>query len=256
MLGVQATNDTVGILISHDCDIPQEKEGYLELILGLRVPKPDKNCLSAKNVRKLHLPFTGPAGQFYVELCFQNRIIVVRDEFCKLSGPLESVSLADADKRTLKQWLTVRYGRPAYPNTFENRLKRECRKKTPVEKGIGELAAKKSAHITALFFSLGEEREVELGEGEPYYLSIYVVYDSENGAMEARKEAEALAKEILALMRSVYGEPEDASEICVESCTALADTQLSLATLMKIDQWRLEWVSLNDEDPGFLALGG
>ncbi|WP_454869790.1 hypothetical protein [Pseudomonas putida] len=255
MLGLEGGDDTCAVVISHDCDIPQDKESYLEVIVGQKVKK-DKNFCSAKNVRRLHARFFAQNDdEFYVDLSFQNRQIIPRSDFAKLSGPCDSARITDADKRTLKQWLSVRYGRPAYPNAFENRLQRECRKKVSVEKGIAEAVSKRSEHIKALFFNLADERELELDEGTPYNLSVYVVYDQENGAVEARKEAEALAEEIFTLLRKVYGPPEDALDICVESCTALADANLSLADLMKIDQWRLEWVSLYEDSPDFLPTG-
>lgn len=254
MLGIDGDGDTHVVVISHDCDIPHERESYLEVIVGHKVAK-DKNFISAKNVRRLHCPFSVQGEEFFVELCFQDRLIIARADFAKLSGPDDSVLLAESDKRTLKQWLSVRYGRPAYPNSFENRLQRECRRRVTVEKGIGELVAKRSEHIRALFFNLADERDIELEDGVPYNLSIYVVYDLENGAADARKEAESLAEDILKLLRGVYGEPEDASDISVEDCTAVADSHMSLADIMKLDQWRLEWVSLQDESSGFLPTG-
>jgi len=255
MLGLEGDDDTCAVVISHDCDIPQDKESYLEVIVGKKVKK-DKNFLSAKNVRRLHARFYAQNDdEFYVDLCFQNRQIIPRRDFAKLSGPCHTARITEADKRTLKQWLSIRYGRPAYPNEFENRLQRECRKKVSVEKGIAELVTKRSEYITALFFNLSDEREVELEDGTPYNLTIYVVYDLQNGAVEARKEAEALAEEVLSLLRAAYGAPENATEICVEACTAIADTHLSLADLMKIDQWRVEWVSLREENPDFVPMG-
>lgn len=255
MLGLEGDDDTCVVVISHDCDIPQDKESYLEVIVGKKVKK-DKNFLSAKNVRRLHARFFAKNDEeFFVDLSFQHRQIIPRSDFAKLSGPCDSGRITESDKRTLKQWLSVRYGRPAYPNAFENRLQRECRKKVTVERGIAELVAKRSEHITALFFSLSEDRDVELEEGTPYNLNVYVVYDSERGAVDARKEAEALAGEIFVLLRQVYGAPEDAAEICVEACTAIADTRLSFADLMKIDQWRVEWVSLHEESSDFLPVG-
>lgn len=54
---------------------------------------------------------------------FQSRQIIPRADFAKLSDPCDSARITEADKRTLKQWLSVRYGCPAYPNAFENRYR-------------------------------------------------------------------------------------------------------------------------------------
>ena len=38
-----------------------------------------------------------------------------------------------------------------------------------------------------------------------------------------------------------------ATEIALENCGAVADTYMTLADLRKVDQWRLEYISLGDE---------
>ena len=45
-------------------------------------------------------------------------------------------------------------------------------------------------------------------------------------------------------------------EIALEGCSAVADTFMTLADLRRVDQWRLEYLSLR-EDPSskFLAVG-
>ena len=40
------------------------------------------------------------------------------------------------------------------------------------------------------------------------------------------------------------------------ACEAVADTHLTLADLRRVDQWRLEFISLRDDDQGdFLPVG-
>ncbi|MBB5421799.1 hypothetical protein [Paraburkholderia atlantica] len=68
--------------------------------------------------------------------------------------------------------------------------------------------------------------------------------------------AEKAASEISELFTSVYGKPEKAKEIALESSVAVADTHLSLADLRRVDQWRLEYMSLRADPPeDFLAVG-
>lgn len=242
------------VVITHDCDLPQDKESYVELIAAHKVKK-EKPFLNAKNVRRLHLKFNDSEGEFFLELCFQSRIIVPKSEFVtNCTGPEESISLEECDKRILKQWLSIRYGRPAYANNFETRLQRR-KGKDPVEKLVAALVEKNNEYITGIFFDLDGEKAVELADDVPYNLSIYVVYNAENGAMQARHDAERLAADINSLFIEVYGHPEAATDICIEKCTAIADDRLTLADLMRIDQWRLEWVSLSDENAEFLQVG-
>lgn len=253
-LGVELGEYSRVVVISHDCDLPQETEEYVELIVCKQVTV-DKNFTCAKNVRRLHLKFTEGDTEFYLELSYQQRLIVKKSEFSSLlSGPDTNISLDDVEKRTLKQWLTSRYGRPAYPNAFENRLRRNKGKLT-IEKHIAKLVEKKIEHITGLFIGLDGDKAKELPDGEPYCLSIFIVYNAEEGAAASRKEAEALASQISSLLIETYGPPDEADEICLEACEAVADSRITLADLMKVDQWRLEWVSLNDSRDDYLPTG-
>src|SRR5690606_21482354 len=113
---------------------------------------------------------------------------------------------------------------PAFPNAFENRL----RKKVPdnrdsVEKAIGRLLATNHQHLAGLFIDLDDKRYQELEEGEPYPLSLQVVYHAEQGE-PARVSGEHVAHELQQLFFKVYGEPENATEICLERSEAIADT--------------------------------
>ena len=47
-----------------------------------------------------------------------------------------------------------------------------------------------------------------------------------------------------------------ATEIALDACEAVADTYMTLADLRRVDQWRLEYMSLRDDNQGdFLAIG-
>ncbi|MHB1565036.1 MAG: hypothetical protein ACYCXP_13310 [Leptospirillum sp.] len=163
--------------------------------------------------------------------------------------------MPDKEKRALKQWLASRYGRPAFPNAFENRLRKSIGKRT-VEKKIEKILEPESRNLVGLFFDLGEGRNEELATGNPYLLSISVVYDAIEGGSTARKAAEKVAKDLIDLFHSVYGTPETSNEIALEKCQAVADTSITLADLRKVDQWRLEYISLNEAPAGDFVPAG
>ena len=159
-------------------------------------------------------------------------------------------------KRTLKQWLAARYGRPAFPNAFESRLRKQVGKKNTVERQIGKVLECEAKYLVGLFFDLGEQRSLEVPAGEPYALQISVVYDATEGSMQARTSAENVASQLRSLFERVYGKPDTATEIALDSCEAVADTSITLADLRRVDQWRLEHISLSDDEHGgFLAVG-
>ena len=73
---------------------------------------------------------------------------------------------------------------------------------------------------------------------------------------DAVKQAERVAVVLMTLFEQAYGSPDVATEIALEGCCAVADTFMTLADLRRVDQWRLEYLSLR-EDPSskFLAVG-
>lgn len=247
------------IVITHDCDLPHDSELLVEVIVAdlvVKEPKPDPQFSYAKNPRRLHLTYEGTeAAPLILELRHADRCSVPKGDFVERAVKDHSFKLPVDAKRTLKQWLAARYGRPAFPNAFEERLRKLSGKRT-VEQLIAKILEPEAKYLVGLFFDLGEQRGAEAGEGEPYALSVSVVYDATEGAGNARFSAERVAGRLRELFEKAYGKPGDATEIALDQCEAVADTHLSLSDLRRVDQWRLEYISLRDDDRGdFLPAG-
>lgn len=246
------------VVISHDCDLPNEGEEFVEVITGASVPSRDGMFAGARNPRRLHISFVGRDGadeELHVELRHANRRQVEKRGFAQIAVCEKRSCLPDDEKRALKQWLAARYGRPAFPNAFEAHLRKVYHKKT-IEQRIAKILEPVSSQLVAVFFDLGEARATELAEGEPYFLSISLVYDATEGGKVAREAAEQASNEISTLFEQAFGPAATATEIALENCSAVADTFLTLADLRKVDQWRLEYISLREDPPGqFLPAG-
>ena len=244
------------LVITHDCDLPNDRELEVEVMVGDVVDKLNKQFARARNVRRLHLAFDTSSGtQQFLDLQ-----ITARQSICKsliaAAKPDSSWILSDEEKRALKQWLAARYGRPAFPNAFETHLRKNVGKKETVEDRLGKALEKVSAHLVGVFFDLGENRAAELTDGTPYDLRITVVYDASEGGQPARLAAEDVVSEIREIFQSAYGPPDAATEIALESCEAVADIRFPLSDLRKVDQWRAEYISLRqDPQEQFLAVG-
>lgn len=257
-----ALNSAVGemhriVVITHDCDLPNDGETSVEVIVTDVVAAANPQFSYAKNPRKLHLGYEIAGGQsIVVELRHAERRIVSKAEFAKHAAKDGAASLPVDAKRALKQWLAARYGRPAFPNAFEDRLRKSVGKKNTVERQIGKILEPEAKHLVGLFFDLGEQRSAEVPAGEPYALSISVVYDATEGGTQARQSAEKVASQLRELFEQAYGKPDAATEIALDACEAVADTSITLADLRRVDQWRLEYISLSDDDHGdFLSVG-
>lgn len=254
---VDATDDSHwAVIITHDCDLPNAREATVEIIVATHVANPDSQLSYAKNPRRLHLTFecTGETP-LTLELLHSGRHVVPKEKFVEQASREADITLPKEEKRTLKQWLAARYGRPAFPNAFENRLRKPIGKRT-VERQIGKILEPDAKYLVGMFFDLGEQRGEEVAEGEPYALAIVVVYDATEGGGEARESAERVVGQLRTLFDKAYGSLDVATEIALDSCEAVADTYLTLADLRRVDQWRLEYISLSDDEQGdFLPVG-
>jgi hypothetical protein len=244
------------LVITHDCDLTNDRELEVEVMVGDVVDKLNKQFARARNVRRLHLAFDTPSGnQQFIDLQITAKQSISKSLIAG-SKPDGGWVLSDEEKRSLKQWLAARYGRPAFPNAFETHLRKNVSKKETVEDRLGKVLEKVSAHLVGVFFDLGENRAAELTDGSPYDLRITVVYDASEGGQPARLAAEEVVSEIRDIFQSAYGPPEAATEIALESCEAVADLRFPLSDLRKVDQWRAEYISLRQDPPeSFLAVG-
>lgn len=247
---------TRAIVISHDCDLPNEVEEFVELIVGTQVAQPDPMLAKARNPRRLHLSFDSETeGALHIELSHAGKRLVTKGDFAGIGREGMSFALSADEKRALKQWLAARYGRPAFPNAFETHLRKSVGKKS-VEQHIAKILEAAAEHLVGVFFDLGEQRSFELSNGQPYSLSISIVYDALEGGRAARDAGEKAAKELQELFKKAYGPADSATDIALENCSAVADAMISLADLRKVDQWRVEYISLREEPAGeFFATG-
>ena len=235
-LGLVLPNNpnTRAIVISHDCDLPNDKEPEVEVIIGLVVSKIDPNYVRVHNVRCLHLTYdsTKDIGKhFFIELRHRERRVVEKDQFSRAKAPDSTLCLPEDEKQALKQWLAAHYWRPAFPNAFEDRLRKSIHKDT-VEKKMAKILARANQYLAAVFFDLGKGRHSELPENEPYYLKITIVYDHRQvSVFEKEKNARIIAEDaaikITELFHCVFGDPSVAKALVLETCLAVADNQFS-----------------------------
>lgn len=242
------------IIISHDCDLQSSQEGHIEVILASMIKKADPSFCHAKHVRRLHLTYnkeTELSVVFELDHDQEKKIHISREKFIQIASLDCSFNFSTEDKRILKQWLAARYGRPAFPDAFENRLRKNKR----FEQKLADKLKPCEVYLVGIFFGLGEERSIELLDDTPYYLSVFLVYEGDKGPF-AREAAEECALNIQELFYQIFDSPHNAKEIVLEDCFAVADTDFSLKDIRKTDQWRVHHLSLRETPhSNFLPIG-
>ncbi|WP_312298713.1 hypothetical protein [Atlantibacter hermannii] len=238
------------VVVTHDCDLQSTSDAFVELIPGA-LKKSEKQFTRAKHPRRLDLCFDNPTEHGFdaIQLRHEDKFILEKERFT-FQEPDDAFIVSAIEKQGLKQWLAAKYGRPAFPNVFEERLKLGSTKRKPFDKAIAQIVTNYSDHLIGVFFDLGENRFEDLAEGIPYELSIYLVYDAIDGGKAARENAEKACVELEDLFITVHGEPAESQTIALDSCNPVADTEFSLYELRRMDQWRVEYISLQDEFAG------
>jgi len=251
--------DCKAVVITHDCDLQSKSEKNIEIIIG-PLKKGSNQMKRAKHPRILDLCFENPESpkRNAIELRHERKKILPKEAFhCEESDPAFAISVEE--KQGLTQWVAAKYGRPAFPNVFEDRLRAyDDGKKFIFEKEVASIIATNAEHLIGVFFDLGEDRFDDLEEGSPYELSISVVYDATEGGPIARESAEKACTELVDLFFKFYGDPKlgHSELIELDKCIAIADTHFSLHALRRMDQWRVEYISLEDETHGdFIGTG-
>lgn len=242
-LGIFETESKGGhaIVITHDCDIPNDKEKFVELLTGNNIDQANSNYTAAKNIRLLHIRYDciETSQEFIIELD-RSLVRVDKNEFSSLAVQNENFQLSSDEKTMLKQWLAARYSRPAFPDEFQSRFN-----KKKFEKIMIKEFKPVNNYLVGVFFELGDERYSELSPGSPYNLIIYIVYDTVQGS-EAREKAENCAVNLKEKFYESFGCLDTAEDIQLENCLAIADINFSLADMRRTDQWRLDYLSFRE----------
>lgn len=157
-------NGATYVIVSQDCDVVNrsfEVEPTFEVIAApVRDSRPDPRFAHGKNPRRLHLSWQ-EGGR--LEFDVQKRAKLART-LLALHGPASA--LDSAGTRLLAGWLAKRYARPAFPDTFNERIRPAAKKVDSGLKRFGE-------HASGVFLLLNSWEE--LYENSLYEVIIVVV---------------------------------------------------------------------------------
>jgi hypothetical protein len=238
------------VVISHDCDIANDRlevEPEVELIAGRLVASEDGNFSWGKVARKLHLTMTRDDKPVVVELQATQK--------CKVSKRLLAPFVPDAtfvlDGRgldVLQRWLAARYMRAAFPDAFTNRMD-----DTKLTERLSKLLKPHGKLISCVYFDLDDGRVIERPHGEPYQLSIVLVFPPGDDPEEAADDAEHLANEIHEAFEKKLADQRGL--ISLTRCVAISEDDIPLSQARLLSQWRLEHMTLgsNEEQPSPVA---
>ncbi len=242
----QGDEQALVVVISHDCDIAsaEDKEPMVELIVGRRIERLGADT-HAKTARRLHLQFNADAGPVAAELLATQKVAAPKAAVLA-DAPRQGWSLSPGSLVTLQNWLAARYRRAAFPESFEARLKA---KPGQLHKKIVKAMDTAGIHVLAVLFDLDEGQELERQQPEDaYQLRIHLLYDSNVDEPTAYAAAQAAADTIESAFEAAFCQPDGTwRNIKLLSCEPVSDSAMTVAASQLLKQWRLDYMSLEDD---------
>lgn len=159
------------LLISQTCDIMHQSlsdEPYIEVLLCTLLESPDVGFMHGRSYRKIHVPFSSGDNESYFECSAINRYTLEREILTRLK-PSDKYTINATVINNIKNWVTSRYIRDAFPDNFNHRLDRKALKKI-IEKGHRNIRA----------FCIRLNTNTELPIEEPYKIELILLLNAES----------------------------------------------------------------------------
>jgi len=153
---------TCVVVISHDCDLANDDlsaEPGAEVIVGRAVAALNGNFAWAKAPRTLHATAMREDQALAVELLATRKVTLPKDQLAAFE-PNSSIRLDSGE--VLRSWLSSRYRRAAFPDTFVNRMG-----ETKATEKLAKIVEKYGAALSFVYFTVDAGAMVERAEGDP-----------------------------------------------------------------------------------------
>ena len=225
------------LLISHDCDIcaDHDIEPDVECIpCNIDVARNGSLTLG-KNPRRLQLECFRPGNEngAIVELRARDKRFIPKSDLFG-SAQLFELQLPSGQQVVLRRWLSARYSRSAFPNTFEEHMRQ-------VSAAVDSLSKKQGSGIRALYFDLDDGEMIERDDPTDHYqLIIYVVYPTDTPDSVAQEFAEDLTQ----IFERAFSTGDTWTRIHLLSCDAVSEDAYTLAMHNSTKTWRVDHRSL------------
>jgi len=235
--GILDPDTEILLVASHDCDVTNasfDSEPRVELLKAtlLDASRRDGALLYGKNPRKIQFEVQ-VAGEFnFAEANAHDRFFVPR-EILLDCGPDRERSCTPLAIRQISDWLSRRYVRVAFPDSFNSRIRRS-------QKAIRKALRSAGRYITAVFVAM--ESWAELAESEPYHIMITMTMKDEDfDDLLKRRHAQETLNRIEERLDSCAG-------IEVIEGVLSSEGEISLADLRLIRRFEFDDLSLRDEN--------
>ena len=238
---------TCVIVVSHDCDLAVDTPGrddHVEVIVGRRLTALDENFTRTKNPRRLHLPMQHTGTDMVgIEIEATKKALVSKQDLAEWQ-PAPGHELEKKPWETLRTWLAIRYKRPAFPDEFDRRM-------DSVDDNLAKIALRYTKRVSGIYLVVDPWRDLSPDEQIPYKIKVYVLYEVGDDIEKSRDIAEAAVEEIEACFRRRFFDKATKKWTGIELLGVQAQSEniVTVANLKKMQERRLEFVSLKPDEP-------
>jgi len=241
-----APDDSIVVVVSHDCDLAQlpDAEPLCEIVIGKPVGDLNGNNTAAKNPRRLHLPSTGAEVSVRGEFDARRKTTVAKAALAD-HQPAENVRLTTDERTILQSWLSARYRRAAFPDVFDRRLKDG---KGKFFDKFANIIKKTGAHLLAVYFDISPDEEAPADQ--TYDLSIDLVYSVADDPVKSHAAATEAVAGIKDLFAKTYCDAGKWEGIELKDCWPTSADAMTVHQARLLKQWHFEYLSLRDDPQG------
>jgi hypothetical protein len=224
--GINDDNESIFIVLTQDCDLVQddfEKEPYVELLKA--TPASDGlngNFAHGKNPRIIDIQI---GEQVYRASCHDRALIDRKHLISVSASEIHQVSPQARDMIT--EWIAKRYTRPAFPGTFNDRLR-------PEAKAIGKMLKTSGHYFEDILINCSPETEKPK---ESYILMVWMVMRTEDHEDEIiRIEAQKTVTSFEQLIDACPG-------LEVKDCRVVSEATVTLDDLRFFVPWDFDYLT-------------
>lgn len=241
----EAPDDTCVVVISHDCDLANDIdiEPEVELIPGRILPEANGNFLGGKSPRTLHLRMLRDNTTVVVELLNTAKRTALKTALAQWQ-PDGAYSLPPREWVTLQGWLASRYRRAAFANNLVARMKA-----TGAETALANALKKHGSLVAAVYFRVEGGPQIERAPGDPYEITIVLMFDPGNDAEASSQAANTLAEQLARTLRAKF---DGQADMRLRDCIPISEDDVTVRMVKSLSQWRLEYMTHRaaQEQPG------
>lgn len=229
---------TCVVVITHDCDLANENldaEPYVEVIVGRTIPAVNGNFTWGKAPRTLHYPVLCNGVPGIVELVATEKVTIRKADLAAFE-PDARFSLEGNTLAVLRSWLSARYDRAAFADAFVKRMR-----ETKADAKLIKALETHGKVISFTYFDVDNGKCIERADGDPYSLSVVLVFhpgdDPDVAADAADQAADAVEKALRGRL------PDAGTAIQLEACFAISEDDITVSRARVLTHWRLEYMT-------------